>query len=247
MAMAALSAVDNSTSMVNGLQAAVTGAGLPEMTAAVRELCKAGVTPFAETLLMLLEVTVQLTELDGTSQEASTGYDGESAEARKWREISATTLQFCRDGLVEQQLRAIEKLQELSARGGSLVMTPGQPSLDGTAKSCAGFDASEQASPAKPKEVAIASPPGLSRELLLSHRLACRAELKAKDARVESLSLRGVAALSSLSPAVSEFRPGREAAPKPTLSAAAAEFRPAAAEPAPAVLNLGAFEDSDDE
>jgi len=95
----------------------------------VRELTASslgGTTEFAKALLSLLEVTGQLAELDDNSQLAVAGPQGGSDEACKWREISSKTMQFAKETLVGQQLHALEVLQDLSARGGSLLREPGQ-------------------------------------------------------------------------------------------------------------------------
>lgn len=102
---------------------------LEKMTAAkamLKKGAKGAMTTFAETLLVLLEVTSQLAELDATCQEAMQAPANENDDTRKWREISHSTLQFARTSLQDQQLRAIEVLQDLSERGGSMVTDPDQ-------------------------------------------------------------------------------------------------------------------------
>jgi len=98
--------------------------GLSDAMVSVRSQCAVagkGLTKFAETVLVLMDVTTQLAELDEARRQAGEAVANENAEARKWREISAQTMKMCRDNLVAQQLRTIEVLEDLSSRGGSIV------------------------------------------------------------------------------------------------------------------------------
>jgi len=75
-------------------------------------------TKFATAVLSLLEATEQLAELEGISQLGVT----EGSEQQPM--IPVDTLRLAKESLFGQQLRAIELLQDLSARGGSLVREP---------------------------------------------------------------------------------------------------------------------------
>jgi len=77
-------------------------------------------TKFAESLLELLEVTAKIQQLDDLNASAQAVGEDETEETRRWKDISVMSANLCRGGLVEQQLGAIEKLQGLAARGGSL-------------------------------------------------------------------------------------------------------------------------------
>jgi len=104
---------------------------LAEQMDAVRSMSKgggSGSNKFADTLLLLSEVTAQLAELDEQCLQAMMPGENENAEARKWREISASTMKFAQTSLLDQQLRAIEILQDLSLRGCSVIKGPDQDS-----------------------------------------------------------------------------------------------------------------------
>lgn len=110
--------------MLAGFPAAAA-LGQPEAQAALRAWSAGrgkALTKFSEAVLVLMEVTAQLAELEAVPQAAEGG--SEDSETLKWREISSKTLSFARENLVEQQLRAIQTLQDLSARGGSLAEEP---------------------------------------------------------------------------------------------------------------------------
>lgn len=75
-------------------------------------------TKFAKAVLSLLEATEQLSELEQNSQLGVT--EGSHQQPL----ILVDTLRVAKESLIGQQLRAIELLQDLSARGGSLVREP---------------------------------------------------------------------------------------------------------------------------
>jgi len=94
---------------------------------AVRAMCSGsgrGCTEFAETLLRLCEIMTQLADLEGSIEHATQPGNDEKQAARKWREISASTMKFAQASLCEQQLSLIVKLQALSTRGASIVKDP---------------------------------------------------------------------------------------------------------------------------
>jgi len=104
---------------------AAAALGQPEAQAALRAWSAGrgkALTKFSEAVLVLMEVTAQLAELEAVPQAVEGG--SEDSETLKWREISSKTLSFARENLIEQQLRAIQTLQDLSARGGSLAQEP---------------------------------------------------------------------------------------------------------------------------
>merc|ERR1719265_2612598 len=110
--------------MLAGFPAAAA-LGQPEAQAALRAWSAGrgkALTKFSETVLVLMQVTAQLAELEAVPQAAEGG--SEDPETLKWREISSKTLSFARENLVEQQLRAIQTLQDLSTRGASLAQEP---------------------------------------------------------------------------------------------------------------------------
>jgi hypothetical protein len=75
-------------------------------------------TKFATAVLSLLEATEQLAELERNSKLGVT-------EGREQQPlIPVDTLRLAKESLFGQQLRAIELLQDLSARGGSLAREP---------------------------------------------------------------------------------------------------------------------------
>lgn len=78
-------------------------------------------TSFAKSMLDLLEVTAQISQLDKMVEDAQSVGEEESSETRKWKEISTMSAQFARSNLLERQLAAIDSLIDLGARGGSLV------------------------------------------------------------------------------------------------------------------------------
>jgi len=132
--------------------------GLCESITAVRaQIASAGKcrTKFAETMAVLLDVTAQLEELDEACRKAADVGQNEDAEVRKWRQVSETTMKFCKDNLIEQRNRAVEVLQDLSLRGASLVKESDEDSLNGKSGSIAMHKNS------KLKAGAILLPPGL--------------------------------------------------------------------------------------
>jgi len=133
---------------------------------AVRSMCKgsSGSNKFAETLVLLSEVTTQLAELDETCRQAALAGENEKAEARKWREISASTMKFAQASLLEQQIRAIEVLQDLSMAGCSITNGPEQNSGE-THASMSSKVITKSFSPMNSKTASnefFAPPPGLS-------------------------------------------------------------------------------------
>lgn len=101
--------------------------GLSEQIKQVRKISTANgraLTKFAEMVIFLLEVTMQLSELDAASEQANQAAEYENEETRKWREISATTMEFARTALSAEQARALEVLEDLLSRGASLVQEP---------------------------------------------------------------------------------------------------------------------------
>jgi len=111
-------------------------------------------TKFTETLLLLSEVTTQLVELDEALVKAAEEQEDEKSEAKKWREISMSTMKFAKTSLVDQQLRAIEILTNLSSRGASILKEP-EPEI--AKDSSVSYE-----KPAAPMVLAVPPPPGLS-------------------------------------------------------------------------------------
>jgi hypothetical protein len=100
----------------------VAAAGLQEVLG-VTTASRCEKTKFAKALLRLLEATEQLAELEGNLQLAPGGLEGVNDEKNK---VAVNTLHFAKESLIGQQLHAIELLQDLSARGGSLLQDPQQ-------------------------------------------------------------------------------------------------------------------------
>lgn len=83
--------------------------------------------PFAMALLEVIESSSKLQEFDEMAKSAQEN-EAAGEEAQTWREISLMTLQYCRQGLVEQQRAASMKVCELAAQGASLC-TKMEPAL----------------------------------------------------------------------------------------------------------------------
>merc|ERR1719333_1861235 len=82
---------------------------------------------FARSLLDLLEVTAQISQLDELVADACSVGETESPETRTWKDISSMSAQFARGSLRDRQVAAIDELFDMSARGGSLMKeAPGQ-------------------------------------------------------------------------------------------------------------------------
>jgi len=86
---------------------------------AVRDTGLAQPTPFAAALLELIECSAKLQEFDDMASEAQAKQTN-CEEAQAWQQIAQTTLQFCRDSLLDQQEKALQKVVEMSGQGASL-------------------------------------------------------------------------------------------------------------------------------
>lgn len=88
-----------------------------QLAQAVREV---GQSPndFAKSLLDLMEVSAKVAEFDEMAAAASK--EAESEEAKQWQEISMLTLKYCRQGLIDEQQRAIKQVCGLAEQGASL-------------------------------------------------------------------------------------------------------------------------------
>lgn len=159
-----------------------------EVAGVIANLQSAGGKPtkFAESLLELLEVTAKIQQLDDLNTSARATDPNESDETRRWKDVSLMSANLCRGGLIEQQLGAIEKLQDIAARGGSLCVEAeaapiancpaqkglhagtggGSPPDSGGSDGEAGTGGARRASPALPPGLSappgLAAPPGLS-------------------------------------------------------------------------------------
>merc|ERR1719321_2642917 len=76
---------------------------------AVRDTGLAQPTPFAAALLELIECSAKLQEFDDMASEAQAKQTN-CEEAQAWQQIAQTTLQFCRDSLLDQQEKALQRL-----------------------------------------------------------------------------------------------------------------------------------------
>jgi len=70
----------------------------------------------AESLLELVKVTAQLSQLEQVA-EKTRGCDAVSADAKKWQELTSVALDWSRKSLSEQQRGCIEKVSEVLKRG----------------------------------------------------------------------------------------------------------------------------------
>lgn len=79
-------------------------------------------TSFATSMLEFVEVTARLSELDRLVADAEEGSAADSAETRKWKEISSMSANFARSSLLQRQLSAVDRLISLGASGGGLLV-----------------------------------------------------------------------------------------------------------------------------
>lgn len=94
---------------------------LAKATEALVEAVKAtgeGPNEFALYLLELLEVSAKISELSDVK--AAAKQTAVSSEAKKWQELSLLTLQFCADGLNEQQSKLVRNIGDMASKGASL-------------------------------------------------------------------------------------------------------------------------------
>jgi len=110
---------------------------------------------FATTLLELLEVTSKINQFEDMNSLAAG--EASSEEAKKWRDISMMTTQFMVTQLSDQQKSLVQKLQDLSQAGGSLVKAPAtEVAMKPEPKAV-----TPSAPQVKPKPTAVKPPPGL--------------------------------------------------------------------------------------
>merc|ERR550514_1001615 len=86
---------------------------------AVREVGSSP-SPFAVALLELMEYSTKLQQFDDMLEDAKK--EASSDEAKTWQQISLITLQYCRQGLVEKQQRAMRTVCDLAAQGATLTL-----------------------------------------------------------------------------------------------------------------------------
>jgi len=129
--------VANIDALVSG-QVDFASRGLAEQMTAVRAMCTknggGGHTTFASTVGCLLDVTSQLAELEVALRDAAEASQRGDAQTRKWAQISLSTMAFAQKSLLEQQVRALEMLEELSARGASISKDPEETARSGVSK-----------------------------------------------------------------------------------------------------------------
>lgn len=125
-----------------------------KLMTAVHETGLAQPTPFADALLELIESSSKLQEFDDMAMEAKTR-QSESEEAQTWQQISLMTLQFCREGMVDRQQKALQKVMELASQGATL-------HSQGTIASCQEISKTNDAAAKPPPGVFFGPPPGLT-------------------------------------------------------------------------------------
>jgi len=94
---------------------------LAKATEALLDAVKAtgeGPSEFALYLLELIEVSAKINELSDVK--AAAKQTAVSNEAKKWQELSLLTLQFCADGLNEQQKKLARQVTDMAGKGASL-------------------------------------------------------------------------------------------------------------------------------
>jgi len=156
--------------------------GLEDQIVEVRTLCAnsgCGLTKFATTLICLLDVTSQLSELDEAFRQAAQAVNQDDKETSKWREISMTTMKFAQSSLVGQQLRAIEVLQDLSSRGASIHKNPEGQTADASGACRLALT-----------NLTLSASAGLSAFPVLSKPPPCPPESTTSVSRVQLLSMR---------------------------------------------------------
>jgi len=190
-------------------QAYEASLGLAERIVSARAMCAdsgRGLTKFAATLTCLLDVTAQREELN----EALRHSDGVVKQA----------MQFAHSSLVEQQLRTIEMLEDLSSHGGSILKDP----------DTRGSEANSLSMRKMSVPLGLSPPPGLAAPLGLSSPMASVGE------SVPSLSIER---LLSMRPRVPMTQPKDRLKTMPAESLAQqcreSTMRPDAQEFAPAV------------
>jgi len=97
--------------------------GLAEQMEAVRAMCAdsgRGHTKFAATLICLLDVTAQLAQVDEDSRQAEV-HTQAYEESSKWHQKAISNLKFAKECLVDQQVRVLTELEDLSFGGASIL------------------------------------------------------------------------------------------------------------------------------
>lgn len=106
-------------------------------------------TPFAAALLELIECSAKLQEFDDMASEATTEQT-KCEEAQAWQQIAQTTLKFARDGLLDQQQKALQNVTEMATQGASLHSQGAVTAPE------------DRKSPPAPPGVFLTPPPGLA-------------------------------------------------------------------------------------
>merc|ERR1719235_1192549 len=130
-------------------------------------------------ILELLENSAKLSELSAAkslAQEAPT-----SGEAKKWHELSLVTMQFCADGLAEQQRRLVKTVTGLSSKGASF-SRHGTPALAGSDVVQPSLTSIVASLPRPPTAAAAAVQPNVAER---PSAMASQASSKASKAKVQ--------------------------------------------------------------
>lgn len=124
---------------------------------AVQETGLSQPTPFAAAMLELIESSAKLQEFDDMAAEADTQRTS-CEEAQTWQQIAQTTLKFAREGLLDRQQQALQKVMDMASQGNSLYSqgagtTPEDTTTEETAV---------RKPPSSPPGIFVAPPPGLA-------------------------------------------------------------------------------------
>lgn len=131
-----------------------------KLMTAVQDTGLAEPTPFATALLELIESSAKLQEFDDMAAEAKTK-QSVSEEAQTWQQISLMTLQFCREGMVDRQQKALQKVMEMASQGASL-STPGAAAAPLEAEISTTVPVAKSTPCVSRPPPGLAAPPGLS-------------------------------------------------------------------------------------
>lgn len=214
-----------------------------------------GPNDFAKALLDLIEVLAKVAEFDEMA--AAANVEAESDEAKQWQEISLLTLKFCREGLIDEQQRAIKKVCSFAEQGACLFdnLTIKEPpaDVDKVASAAVVANPAPLTPPgvwAKKPPPGLAAPPGLSAPpgLPAPPGLEVCTNVKDQKAKAGGKTKENQKSTSQQTRPLPPWR-------KETREPAAKEAEPVVAEPAvaePTVaagwcgLNLDAYSDGDD-
>lgn len=122
---------------------------------AVQETGLSQPTPFAAAMLELIESSAKLQEFDDMAVEAE-NQKTSCEEAQTWQQIAQTTLKFAREGLLDRQQQALQKVTGMAAQGNSLYSPGVGTTSDETTAPAV------RTTPSSPPGIFVAPPPGLA-------------------------------------------------------------------------------------